>query len=116
MAAKNSLEAAFAIGRPARNAAHKTCSRCKGTGWWQLGRKCFKCGGRGHAEVVTLATQIRDKRAHIEEVRASIATETAALATARFGRKSREERIAANAANLARLEAELAALEGQVKS
>jgi hypothetical protein len=110
------LEAAFAIGRPAPSAAFKTCSRCKGTGWWQLARKCFKCGGRGHAEVVTLATQIRDKRAHIEEVRASIVTDTAALAVARFGRRSREERIAKDNAQLATLEAELAALEGQVQS
>lgn len=105
------LETTFAIGRPARSAAEKTCTRCKGTGWWQLARKCFKCGGRGHSEVVTLATRIRDKRAHIEEVRASIATDTAALAVARFGRKSREERIAKDTAQLTVLEGELIAME-----
>jgi hypothetical protein len=110
------LEAAFAIGRPAPSKAFKTCSRCKGTGWWQLARKCFKCGGRGHAEVVTLATKIRDKRAHIEEVRAMIAIDTAGMTEARLGRKSRAERIAKDTAQLAVLEAELVALENEAKS
>lgn len=98
---------------PARTSAHKTCSRCRGTGWWQLGRKCFKCGGVGHHEVATLATRIRDKRAHVEEVRGIIATDAAALATARFGRGQREKHIAERTAQLAVLEAELAALEAQ---
>lgn len=87
------LEAALPIGRPAPSKAFKTCSRCKGTGWWQFARKCFKCGGRGYAEVVTLATQIRDKKAHIVEVRGIIADGTARLATMRFGRKQAEERL-----------------------
>lgn len=111
MTTKNSLEAAFAIGRPAADAAHKTCSRCRGTGWWSLGRKCFKCGGLGHAEKSTLATQIRDKRAHLTEIRASIEADSARLATARFGKSMIEAAIARNAALLDRLVSDLAAME-----
>jgi hypothetical protein len=107
---KNSLEQAFAIGRPAQSSAHRTCGRCRGTGWWQLGRRCFGCGGVGRHEVVTLAVRIRDKRAHVEEVRGIIAADIAALATARFGRGQREREIAKRTAQLAALEAELAAL------
>jgi RecJ-like exonuclease len=105
------LEAAFAIGRPAKVATDQTCSRCRGTGWWSLGRPCFKCGGRGHAERITLATKIRDKRAHIAEVREVIAHETAQLAKATFCRSQREDRIARSTVHLANLESELAALE-----
>ena len=86
-------------------------SRCQGTGWWQLGRKCFKCGGAGHLEVASLATKIRDKRAHVEEVRGIITADVAALATARFGRGQRERHIADRTVQLAVLEAELATLE-----
>jgi hypothetical protein len=113
MANTNSLEAAFAIGTPATSAASKTCSRCNGTGWWALGRKCFKCGGVGHAERTTLATRIRDKRLHVEEVRGIIATYSGHLATAaRWGRKCIEARITERTTQLAQLEAELAAMEG----
>lgn len=108
---KTSLEQMFAIGRPAQTRAHQTCSRCMGTGWWQLGRVCFRCGGGGRHEVTTLATRIRDKRAHAEEVRGIIASETALLATSRFGRGQREKHIADRAAQLVALEAELATLE-----
>jgi RecJ-like exonuclease len=110
---KPSLEAAFAIGRPARSAAYKTCTRCKGTGWWQLARKCFKCGGVGHAEVTTLATQIRDKRKHIAEVEEMIAQENTNLATVKFGKASRMRTIESYAENLVRLRAELAELEAR---
>lgn len=107
----NSLEAAFAIGTPAKTAADKTCTRCKGTGWWSLGRRCFKCGGEGHAERLTNAVRIRDKRAHIDEVRGIVAADVERLATVRFGRKQLESAIAKRTAQLAQLEAELAALE-----
>lgn len=106
------LEAMFAIGSPARTKAFRTCSRCKGTGWWQFGRKCFKCGGAGKAERDTAAVQLRNKRAHVVEVREIIAGDTSALAGAKFGRRILEERIAQRTAQLAVLEAELAALEG----
>lgn len=118
MTAKNkpSIEAAFAIGRPARTAAFKTCSRCKGTGWWQLARKCFKCGGVGHAEVVTLATQIRDKRIHIAQVIEMIVGHEAYLATAtrRWSRIQQEAQLESERTNLVRLETELAAMLAQV--
>lgn len=108
---KISLEQAFAIGRPAQTSAHRTCSRCQGTGWWQFGRTCFKCGGAGRHVVFTLAMKIRDKRAHVEEVRGIISAGITALATARFGRAQLEKRLADRTAQLATLEAELAALE-----
>ena len=112
------LEAAFAIGRPARSSAYKTCTRCKGTGWWQLARLCFKCGGVGHAEVSTLATKIRDKQAHIAEVREMITSDEAFLATAtkRWTRIGPEAHLASNKANLAKLEAELVVLLAKVPS
>ncbi len=105
------LETEFAIGRPAATSADATCSRCNGTGWWSLGRKCFKCGGAGHAERATQATKLRDKRAHIAEVRGMLEQETALLATARFGRSLRQDRIAKLSAQLGQLETEIAALE-----
>lgn len=117
-----SLEEAFAIGRPARTSAYKTCSRCKGTGWWQLFRKCFKCGGCGHAEVSTVATQIRDKRKHIAEVRAALETNRACLAEKlaagrpRWTWMSIEDWIARDQENLLKLEGDLAALEARVSS
>lgn len=77
-----------------------------------LGRVCFRCGGEGNLERSTLATRIRDKRAHLEEVRGIIALNTKHLATApRWGRKPLEDRIAERTAQLALLESELAALE-----
>ncbi len=109
--ANDTLETAFAIGRPARSAAHKTCSRCKGTGWWQLARLCFKCGGVGHAEVSTKATRIRDKCAHILEVEGLLADDIRRRGIIRFGKRQHEEHIANHEANLARLRAELADLE-----
>ena len=115
---KTTIEAAFAIGRPARTAAHITCTRCKGTGWWQIGRLCFKCGGKGNAEKSTLATRIRDKRNHVAEVTASIVENKARLAklgpdAPRWKRMSPEEWLARDEENLVRLESELAALEAQ---
>lgn len=106
-----SLEAAFAIGRPAPSAAYRTCSRCNGTGWWSFGRKCFKCGGSGHAERVTTATKIRDKAAHIAEVEGIVAQCRTLLETARFGRKSRQVELDKRTAQLEILRAELAALQ-----
>jgi hypothetical protein len=78
--AKTSLEAMFPIGRPAPTAAYKTCCRCKGTGWWELGRQCFRCGGVGYAEKITNATRLRDARAHLAERLAMVAADRARLA------------------------------------
>jgi hypothetical protein len=77
---KTSIEEMFAIGRPARTAAFKTCRRCKGTGWWELGRKCFSCGGLGHVEKATIATKLRDARAHLAERLEMVAANRALLA------------------------------------
>lgn len=108
------LERMFAIGSPARTKAFKTCSRCQGTGWWQLGRRCFKCGGAGKAERVTLATQIRDKLRHVAEVRGLVTDYTARLASGpRWARSQIEGHLAQRTAQLTTLEAELAALEAQ---
>lgn len=89
------------------------CTRCAGTGDWAPGRVCFRCNGAGRVERDTLATQIRDKRAHVVEVRGIIAAERDALATPRrvLGRAQREARLAQRVAQLAQLEAELTALE-----
>ncbi len=112
------IEAAFAIGRPARSAAYKTCSRCKGTGWWQLGRKCFKCGGVGHAEKATNATRLRDALAHRTERQGLIATDEKRLAdklaagAPRWQWMHLPEHIAADKATLAKVEAEILALGG----
>lgn len=103
------VSAAFAIGR---TASHITCTRCKGTGWWQLARVCFKCGGKGNAEKSTLATRVRDKRAHIAEVTGIIADEERRIPALKFGKKSAMERLESDRANLARLIGELAELEG----
>lgn len=116
---KTSIEAMFPIGRPARTAAYKTCSRCKGTGWWQLGRKCFKCGGRGHYEKITVATRLRDARANLAERIAHVASERALLADKiaagrpRWTWMSIEQRLPAELETIARIEAEIAELEGQ---
>jgi hypothetical protein len=106
------IEEMFAIGRPAKaGSGWRTCRRCRGTGWWQLGRKCFACGGVGRAEISTTATKLRDKKKHVAEVREIIAREKALLPTTRFGRKSREREIARREEQLLILEAEVAVLE-----
>lgn len=116
---KTSIEAMFPIGRPARTAAYKTCRRCKGTGWWKLGRKCFGCGGAGHVEKVTLATKLRDARAHLAERREMVAANRARLAEKLAAGRPRwtwmnlEQDIARDVETLATIEAEIAALEGQ---
>lgn len=111
------FEAAFAIGRPARNAAQVTCSRCKGTGWWQFARKCFKCGGVGHTEKITNATRLRDARAHLAERVAIVAAERALLAEKqaagrpRWTWRSIEKRLPEELETIAKIEAEITALE-----
>lgn len=95
---------------------HKNCTRCQGTGWWgsQFGRVCFKCGGVGYLEIGTLAEQIRNKRAHVDEVRELVATNEALLETARpWSRASRLAQLVTLRAQLVTLVAELAALEAR---
>ena len=116
---KTSIEEMFAIGRPARTAAFKTCRRCKGTGWWKLGRKCFSCGGLGHVEKVTLATKLRDARAHLAERQEMVAANRALLAEKIAGGRPRwtwmnlERDIERDIETIAKIEAEIAALEDQ---
>jgi hypothetical protein len=116
---KPSIEEAFAIGRPARTTAYKTCRRCKGTGWWELGRKCFGCGGRGHVEKVTLATKLRDARAHLAERVEMVATNRALLAEKHAAGRPRwtwmnlERDIDRELETIAKIEAEIAELESQ---
>jgi ribosomal protein L37E len=112
------IEQAFAIGRPAKDTTEVTCRRCKGTGWWQLGRKCFGCGGLGRSERVTKATKLRDKRAQVAEVAELVERHTARLAelgpdAPRWKRMAPEDWLVRDTAHLAKLQAELAALEGQ---
>jgi hypothetical protein len=115
---KTSIESMFPIGRRARTAAYKTCGRCKGTGWWQLGRVCFSCGGAGHVEKVTLATKLRDARAHLAERLEMVAANRALLAQKlaagrpRWSYMGYERDIARDIAIIATIEAEIAALEG----
>lgn len=106
------LEAEFAIGKPATSAKHVTCSRCKGTGWWQLGRKCFKCGGFGRAEHITDATRLRDKRAHVAEATKTLAATEAYVP--RWGKAGHAALILRERAHLTKLQAELAALEAKL--
>jgi len=114
---KTSIEAMFPIGRPARTAAFKTCRRCRGTGWWQLGRKCFGCGGLGHVEKVTVATKLRDARAHLAERREMVAANRARLAEKiaagrpRWSYMHLDRDIARDVEIIAKIEAEIAALE-----
>ena len=116
---KTRIEAMFPIGRPAPSAAHKTCRRCKGTGWWQLGRKCFGCGGVGHTEKVTTATKLRDARAHLAERVGLVADNRERLAMKLAAGRPRwsymhlERDIARDVEIIAKIEAEIAALEAQ---
>ena len=116
---KTSIEAMFPIGRPARTAAYKTCRRCKGTGWWQLGRKCFGCGGVGHVEKVTRETKLRDARAHLAERQEMVAANRALLAEKIAAGRPRwtwmgfERDIERDVETIAKIEAEIAALEDQ---
>lgn len=117
--AKTTIEAMFPIGRPAPTAAYKTCRRCKGTGWWQLGRKCFGCGGVGHTEKVTTATKLRDARAHLAECLELVAANRALLAQKLAAGRPRwsymhlDRDIARDLETIATIEAEIAALEDQ---
>jgi hypothetical protein len=116
---KTSLESMFAIGRPAPTAASKTCRRCKGTGWWQLGRPCFGCGGIGHVEKVTLATKLRDARAHLAERLVMVAANRTLLAqkiaAGRTGWSYMhlEREVSRDLEIIAKIEAEIATLEKQ---
>lgn len=116
---KTSIEAMFPIGRPARTTAYKTCRRCRGTGWWQLGRKCFSCGGLGHIEKVTITTKLRDARAHFAERREMVASNRTRLAEKLAAGRPRwtwmnlERDIARDVETIATIETEIAALESQ---
>lgn len=90
------------------------CSRCQGYGEWAPGRVCYKCGGFGQILNHTKAMVIEAKKAHIAEVKESIARNEAAILTARFGKAMLTKRLEAAKANLARLLPELAALEAPV--
>lgn len=100
---------------------YKACRRCKGTGWWggEIFRGCFACGGRngvpgsGRVFVENAAGKIARLEAHAAEVRAEIDREEAYLPKARFGRKQIAQRIEASRANLARIEAEIAAARAE---
>ncbi|HSX23038.1 MAG TPA: hypothetical protein VLE97_09715 [Gaiellaceae bacterium] len=115
---KTSIEAMFPIGRPAPTTAYKTCRRCKGTGWWQLGRKCFGCGGVGHVEKVTRATKLRDARAHLAERLAMVADNRARIAQKLAAGRPRwsymhlDRDIERDLKTIADIEAEIAVLEG----
>jgi hypothetical protein len=117
---KTSLEAMFPIGRPARSATHKTCTRCKGTGWWQLARKCFRCGGAGNYEKITNATRLRDALAHRVERLGLITDNEKRLAEKLAAGRPRwtwmhlPERIAKDKETLAKIEAEILALGGSL--
>src|SRR6185436_968379 len=111
---KTSIEAMFPIGRPAPTSAYKTCLRCKGTGWRQLGRKCFGCGGAGHVETVTRATKLRDARAHLAERLAMVADNRTRLAqklAAGRPRWSYDRDIERDLNTIVAIEAEIVALE-----
>lgn len=112
----DTLAQMFPIGRPATSSKSVTCTRCKGTGWWQFGRRCFKCGGVGRAERVTKETRLRDKRAHVAEVEGIIAENEARLAqldegAANWKTRGAREEIARRSDQLVQLRAELAVLE-----
>ena len=87
------------------------CSRCQGHGDWAPGRVCYKCGGSGQILNWTKAMVIEAKKAHIAEVRETIARNEAAILTASFGKAILASRLEAATANLANLLTELAALE-----
>lgn len=116
---KTRIEEMFAIGRPARTTAFKTCRRCKGTGWWQLGRKCFSCGGLGHVEKVTLTTKLRDARRHLAERREMLEANRALLAKKLAAGRPRwtwmniERDIARDVEIIDKIQAEIAALESE---
>jgi hypothetical protein len=114
------IEQAFAIGRSATKSTHKTCTRCKGTGWWQFGRKCFKCGGVGNFEKTTNATRLRDALAHRAELLNSIATNEKLLAGKLAAGRPRwtwmgmQERIDGERTTLATVEAQVLSLGGSL--
>jgi len=116
---KTSIESMFPIGRSAPTARYKTCRRCKGTGWWQLGRKCFGCGGVGHVEKVTRETKLRDARAHLAERLEMVAANRVLLAQKlaagrpRWSYMGYESNIARDLKIIATIEAEIATLESQ---
>ena len=112
----DTLARMFPIGRPATSPKFATCTRCKGTGWWQFARPCFKCGGVGRAERVTKETKLRDKRAHVAEVEGIIAENAARLAqlgegAASWKTRGPREEVARRSEQLVQLRAELAAME-----
>lgn len=114
------IEQAFAIGRPARKSTHKTCTRCKGTGWWQLGRKCFSCGGVGNFEKVTNATRLRDALANRAErlemiaIEERIVAEKQAAGRPRWTWMSAADRVIKERETLATIEAEILSLGGSL--
>lgn len=110
------LAGMFPIGRPATSSKSVTCTWCNGTGWWQFGRRCFKCGGVGRAERITKETRLRDKRAHVSEVEGIIAENEVTLAQLGEGAANWKTcgvrgEIARRSAQLVQLRAELAAME-----
>lgn len=86
------------------------CDRCNGTGNWDPNsyKVCYKCGGRGELTLDTAESTYNRKLAHIEEVKGIIADDTRRLETARFGKRSIQQRLEDRKMQLVQLEVELA--------